>query len=57
MYVEPGTAHQSKYGRAEKGVTENFLRPRSLERRKTPLLENADLFLLEFCKKSVSEKI
>ena len=52
-----GTAHQCKCGRAEKGVTDMFFRPRPLERRKTPLLENTCLFLLKFYNKSGSEKI
>ena len=38
------------------GVPEKFLRPHPLERRKTPLLENTCLFLLNFYKLSGSEK-
>ena len=39
------------------GVTENFLRPRPLQRQKTPLLENTLLFLFYFYQQSGSEKI
>ena len=56
MGPEAGTMHQPKSGGAEMGVTEKFLRPRPLECRKTPLLENTCLFLLNFYKQSVSEE-
>ena len=49
--------HQSKNRRAEIGVPENILKPRPLECRKAPLLENTCFFLLNFYKKSGSEKI
>ena len=39
------------------GMSENFLRPRRLERWKTPLLEDTCLFLVNFYKQSGSEKM
>ena len=38
-------------------VPEKILKPRPLERWKTPLLENTCLFLLNFYKQSCSEKM
>ena len=48
-----GTAHQFKSGGDEKGVPENFLRPRPLERLKTLLLENTCLITLKIDKISL----
>ena len=52
-----GTVHHSKSGWSEKGVTDNFLRPRPLERWKTSLLENTCFFPITNYKQSNSEKI